>query len=580
MERFLIIGFGGSGQREYSIIREILPQCDIAIWYTGTNNYSMSDEHILVRTPEEALGFNPEGVFIATPTSKHLEYAELFLGVAKFILIDKPLDMSLNKSEIFLRNSKYTKTKVYINFQRRYLECWQKVYELIQCLKNEEFIYGKVEIKSNYKTWRPDKEPHTLYVARADLGGGVLLTECHEIDLLQWLLGKATSANGRFNNINIERNEVENEAQILLDFEFAYGRRTVSMLLDDLSLEEVRTSELHFSQTSIYVDEIKGEVLVKRQESSKLFIFDDSISPHKKLLEDILSVQENWRYNECLPTGQDGLNVLAVIEAVKKSNTFLYAVECVDSVCPKEGIQYLNIAIEKLQKIFSNRLKAVYGLGSLGYGGYVEKWSDFDIDVIVDEQSKDEAINDYIVGKEIENEIKKLGFDRIDIRVYSIENLNQRDTVLTYGQCSRATMLCDSAILLAGKDLRGEVVRPSKQEQNAEAIGLLKHMMSNSEEWWQELPWDDIAAHFALVARFIYTSKTGKVAGKKKALEFLLDTKQINLEADEIQWILWALSCRVNYNHYYYQECLHDNAVVVLKKMFGKTYRLLTKETK
>jgi predicted dehydrogenase len=57
--------------------------------------------------------------------------------------------------------------------------------------------------------WHPWEDYRAGYSARRDLGGGVLLTLCHPLDYLRWLLGpvswvSATSANSGFFGIDVE----------------------------------------------------------------------------------------------------------------------------------------------------------------------------------------------------------------------------------------------------------------------------------------------------------------------------------------------------------------------------------------
>lgn len=567
MNKFLIIGMGGAGKRAASLIREIVPECRIAVWNTGRSQSLLFESMIRINNFEEAFAFAPEYVVIATPTSKHLVYAEAFLDRCKCILIDKPMDSDMNRCEVFARNAHMSNTKVFINYQRRFISCWQNLYELIRSEDTGEFLYGTIEIASYYPDWRPEKNPEQLYVSRKDLGGGVLLTECHEIDLIGWLLGPIVSVSAKL--MPTEENSVEDQAMLLMELYLPYGRKYVNVVLDDYNKNLTRSLKLHFKNVSYAIDEINGMITVHKADTNIISIKEE-VSPYKKLLSTMIRNIDLNIENSILPTIEDGLAVNAVIYAAKKSMETNAVCPVVASICPAEGAPYLEEAIIQLQKCFGKSLKAVYGLGSLGYGGYVEGWSDFDIDVLVDtEYARARAV--YQKGKEIEKDIQEKGFERIDIRVYDYEHLNARNTILTYGQCSRATMLCDNAVLFAGEDVRPNIKRPTLEEQTQEAIGLLEHMLANEDDWWNALPWDDIAAHFALIARFLYTKDTGKVAGKQIALEYLINKKSELFEDKELQWILWALACRQKYHSYLFLDRLHKDAVHVLRNMFEKT---------
>lgn len=568
MSKYLVVGFGGAGKRALKCMSEIDPLGEFAIWTTGARNDDLPPGVGRISNVTEALNYNADGVFISTPTSKHIEYAEHFLNRAKWIVIDKPLDDKLNKCEVFARNAKYSSTKVYINFQRRYMQCWSKVNKLILSKKTGKFLNGLVKIASFYPDWRPNKNVEEIYVSRRDLGGGVLLTECHEIDLIQWLLGPIISVDARCVD-KMGENNVEDQAQLLLEVQLEDGNKSIVVDLNDKVRPTERYMRLSFENMTIVIEEDSNKITVYDTDGSNKYVeCFETENPHKSLLADVIADKGNP------PMLRDGLLVNAVIEAAKKSSISKKGQIVNESVCPYEGTKYLNAAIDLLIEEFGNRVIAVYGLGSLGYGGYVEGWSDFDIDVIV-HTDYEQARDDYRAGKAIEKKVKESGFDRIDIRVYDYQHLNVRKTILEYGQCSRATMLCDSAVLLMGKDIRKELIRPTLEEQNREGLYLLEHMLDFGDQWWNNLPWDDIAAHFALTSRFLYTKDTGRVAGKQMALEYALNTYADKFDNEQLQWLLWALSMRTNYHPMMIQDVLHNTAVSVLKRTFVLTRNIL-----
>ena len=55
MNRFLVIGFGGSGQRTYQLIRQVQPECKIAVWYTGSRMVNLPNDVVRIDDCREAL---------------------------------------------------------------------------------------------------------------------------------------------------------------------------------------------------------------------------------------------------------------------------------------------------------------------------------------------------------------------------------------------------------------------------------------------------------------------------------------------------------------------------------------------
>jgi len=67
--------------------------------------------------------------------------------------------------------------------------------------------------------WHPWEDYRQGYAARSDLGGGVVLTQCHSLDYLPWLVGRAKSVWGFTGKISDLEVDVEDTAEIGLRFE-------------------------------------------------------------------------------------------------------------------------------------------------------------------------------------------------------------------------------------------------------------------------------------------------------------------------------------------------------------------------
>lgn len=213
----------------------------------------------------------------------------------------------------------------------------------------------------------------------------------------------------------------------------------------------------------------------------------------------------------------------------------------ITALIPEEGKESLSTLIQIAQEELGNDLRSIYGMGSLGYGGFVSEWSDFDIDVII----ADKADIDFIqVMRAIEGKLHNMGFVRVDVKCYSIKELNAETLPYTYGTRNRAIMLCDSATLIFGENISEIVNRPSIEDLRAESIGLVQSLHSKDDSWWCSRPIDDTAALLALPARLIFTSETGKVTHKAMAIDYLMQHYEREVSPELWNWILWARACR------------------------------------
>lgn len=166
--RYLIIGAGGAGRRAYTILKSLIEE-DACLGILNTSQQTaiqggIFDEGSVLEDINEAVRFKPRGVFIAVPTNKHIAYAEMFLGVSEFMIIDKPLDSDLLSCERFVRNCHNSSTRVFVNFQRRYLKCWNMLKQALSLEKDGKFEYGSIAIQSYFPDWRREKPSDALYI--------------------------------------------------------------------------------------------------------------------------------------------------------------------------------------------------------------------------------------------------------------------------------------------------------------------------------------------------------------------------------------------------------------------------------
>ena len=66
-------------------------------------------------------------------------------------------------------------------------------------------------MEHNLPDWHPHEDYSKGYAARADLGGGVTLTQIHEIDFMTWIFGDVLSSKsyvGKFSNLNITSDDL------------------------------------------------------------------------------------------------------------------------------------------------------------------------------------------------------------------------------------------------------------------------------------------------------------------------------------------------------------------------------------
>ncbi len=168
---------------------------------------------------DEALARRPDAVFVCTPSSAHLHVAQRAAGAGCHLFIEKPLSHTLAGVDA-LRNSVAERGLVaMVGCQWRFHPGVQWLREVIGGGALGPLHSAAIDYAEYLPDWHPYEDYRTSYAARAELGGGVVLTQIHDYDLAWWLFGPARSvsaAGGRLSDLEID---VEDTVDAHLDCE-------------------------------------------------------------------------------------------------------------------------------------------------------------------------------------------------------------------------------------------------------------------------------------------------------------------------------------------------------------------------
>ena len=191
-----------------------------------------------------------------------------------------------------------------------------------------EGAIGKVlsvrcEIGQYLPSWRPDSDYRKGVSARRELGGGVLLELSHELDYLCWIFGKVDWVKATLGQQSDLKLDVEDTAHLTLGFApVADGHQLIGAInLDFIRHDATRLCTAIGENGSLRWNGLTGEVElyeVGAKEWCELFSH-----PHQR----DESYQAEWQnfiacvteHKTPLITGEDGLKVLHIIEAVRVS---------------------------------------------------------------------------------------------------------------------------------------------------------------------------------------------------------------------------------------------------------------------
>lgn len=266
----------------------------------------------------KALQAKPDAVIIANPTAFHLESALQALKNGCHVYLEKPISHTDEKIEVFLEEVRLQTATVMVGCQLRF---HQNLITIKKWLDSELLgtIYSVIVDMGEYlPDWHPWEDYRKSYAARGDLGGGVILTQIHDLDYVYWLFGpikEVFAYGGHSTKLDID---VEDNVLISL---LAKNNLALQLRMDYWRKPPVRR---------MHIVAEKGEVTWDYRLGRAEFIQDG-------IAKDVCQVPSTWDRNdlfldalknflECIRTqntplvsAQDGADVLRIALAAKAS---------------------------------------------------------------------------------------------------------------------------------------------------------------------------------------------------------------------------------------------------------------------
>jgi len=220
--KFLIAGLGSIGRRH---MRNLIALSEKDIVLLRTRKATLSDDELAGYPVETDLHValekhKPDAVIVANPTALHLDVAIPAAEAGCALLLEKPLSHSMERIEELQAAVKKSGSKTLIGFQFRFHPGMIRAKQLIEGGEIGRVISAHVHFGEYLPAWHPWEDYRKGYAARADMGGGVVLTQCHALDYLPWLVAEGVESvwgfTAKLSDLDVD---VEDTAKIGLRFE-------------------------------------------------------------------------------------------------------------------------------------------------------------------------------------------------------------------------------------------------------------------------------------------------------------------------------------------------------------------------
>ena len=272
-------------------------------------------------------------VCVCTPSGAHMEPAVATAKAGKHVVVEKPLEITLNRCDAITRACKENNVRLCAIFNSRFSEASQVLKQTVESGRLGRLILGDAYVK----WWRTqDYYDSGGWRGTWDLdGGGALMNQSiHAIDFLQYLMGPVKSLQAFTDTLAHERIEVEDVAVAVLRFESralgviegttaAYPgwlrKIEISGTKGSIVLEDEDIVKWEFEEAQPIDEEIQAQFATRRSggggASDPRAISHDN---HRRQMENLISSID--RGEPHLVDGSEGRKAVEIILAIYQSN--------------------------------------------------------------------------------------------------------------------------------------------------------------------------------------------------------------------------------------------------------------------
>ena len=334
--KFLVAGLGGIGQRHVRNLRSLVgPEAEILAYRVRRDSPTLTDTLGVESGPgidekynlkvitdlDAALGEAPDAVLICNPSSLHLSIARKAARAGAAVFVEKPLSNDLAGVVELIDLVEGQRLVGLVGYQMRFHPSLRRAHELLEGGAIGRVVAARIEVGEYLPGWHTYEDYRQMYASRSDLGGGVILSQIHELDYVYWLFGMPTrvfALGGHLTRLDVD---VEDTASILLECTVDGRAIPVHVHQDYIQRPPSRTCEIIGDAGKILIDLRQVTLTVFDAEGNMTESTANPDFPRNQLFLDEMN-----HFLACLEgreapsvTIRDGARSLAIALAAKES---------------------------------------------------------------------------------------------------------------------------------------------------------------------------------------------------------------------------------------------------------------------
>jgi predicted dehydrogenase len=271
--RVLVAGLGSIGQRHARNLRTLLGDEVELLAYRARGERTLYDLDLRVVPDgdverdlgiraftdlDDALAEGPDVVFVTNPNSLHLPVALAAARAGRNLFVDKPLADRLDGVDELEGLVEERDLVCLVGYQLRFHPGFRRLQELVASGTLGRPVAARLAIGELLPGPHRYDDPRAFHDFRREFGGGVLMSQIHELDCAYALFGlpeRVFAAGGARSGLGLD---VEDTASVLLD----YGGLPVHVQLDYLRRPPARVHEIVGDEGTAVWDYFAGTLTV------------------------------------------------------------------------------------------------------------------------------------------------------------------------------------------------------------------------------------------------------------------------------------------------------------------------------
>jgi predicted dehydrogenase len=200
----LMIGLGGIGQRHLRNLHALLgTDLDILAYRVRRLTQVVTDRLEIEPGADiekkynikvyddlgEALARQPDFALVCNPSSLHVPVAIQAARTGCHLFIEKPLSHNLDSVRDLIGEVESRGLIALVGYQLRHHPCLLRLHDVLRGGAIGRVVGVRMEVGEYLPGWHTYEDYKQMYASRPDLGGGVILSQIHEMDAIYWLFG-------------------------------------------------------------------------------------------------------------------------------------------------------------------------------------------------------------------------------------------------------------------------------------------------------------------------------------------------------------------------------------------------------